>query len=46
MEGILDMITGLISKFFGGSAMPVIQSIIDKIIGLIGSIFGKLAPAS
>jgi hypothetical protein len=46
MESILEMIQGLITKFFGGSAMAVIQSFIDKVIGLIGSIFGSLKPAT
>jgi hypothetical protein len=46
MESILEMIQGLITKFFGGSAMPVIQSMIEKIIGFIGSIFGSVKPAS
>jgi hypothetical protein len=46
MESILETIQGLITKFFGSSAMAVIQSFIDKIIGLIGSIFGSLKPAT
>ena len=46
MESILEMIQGLITKFFGGSAMSVIQEFIDKIIGLIRSIFGSLKPAT
>ena len=46
MESILEMIQGLITKFFGNSAMPVIQSFIDKIIELVGSIFGSLKPAT
>jgi hypothetical protein len=46
VESILEMIQGLISKFFGSSAVAVIQSFIDKIIGLIGSIFGGLKPAT
>jgi hypothetical protein len=46
VESILEMIQGLITKFFGSSAMAVIQSFIDKIIGLIGSIFGGLKPAT
>jgi hypothetical protein len=46
VESILEMIQGLITKFFGGSAMAVIQSFIDKIVGLIGSIFGSLKPAT
>ena len=46
MESILEMIQGLITKFFGSSAMSVIQSFIDKIVGLIASIFGALKPAT
>jgi hypothetical protein len=46
VESILEMIQGLITKFFGSSAMAVIQSFIDKIIGLLGSIFGSLKPAT
>jgi hypothetical protein len=46
MESILEMIQGLITRFFGTSAMSAIQSLIDKIIGLIGSIFGSLKPAT
>jgi phage-related protein len=46
MESIVELIQGLITKFFGTSAVPVIQSLIEKIIGLIGSIFGSLKPAT
>jgi hypothetical protein len=46
MESILEMIQGLITRFFGSSAMSVIQTFIDKIIGLIGSLFGSLKPAT
>lgn len=46
MESILEMIQGLITKFFGSSAMSVIQAFIDKILGLVGSIFGSLKPAT
>ena len=46
MESILEMIQGLITRFFGSSAMSVVQSFIDKIIGIIGSIFGSLKPAA
>ena len=46
MESTLEMIQGLITKFFGSSAMAVIQSFIDKIIGLIASTFGGLKPAT
>jgi hypothetical protein len=46
MESILEMIQGLITKFFGGSAMAAIQSFIDKVIGLVASIFGSLKPST
>ena len=46
MESILEMIQGLITRFFGSSAMSVIQSVMDKVIKLIGSIFDSLKPAS
>ncbi len=46
MESILEMIQGLITKFFGSSAMSVIQSLIDKVIELVGSVFGALKPAT
>jgi hypothetical protein len=46
MESILEMIQGLITRFFGTSAMSVVQSFIDKIIDLVGSIFGSLKPAT
>jgi hypothetical protein len=46
MESILEMIQGLITKFFGSSAMSVIQSLIDKIIELVGSVSGSLKPAT
>ena len=45
MEGILEMIQGLISRLFGGAAMDVLRSIIDKIVEVIGGFFGQVAPA-
>lgn len=45
MEGVLEMIQGLIGKLFGGAAMDVIRSVIDKIVEVIGGFFGQLAPA-
>ena len=46
MEGILEMIQGLISKLFGGAAMDVIRSVTDKILEVIGGLFGQVAPAT
>ena len=46
MESILEMIQGLVTRFFGSSAMSVVQSLLDKIIEVVGSIFGlRLAQA-
>ncbi len=46
MAGILEMIQELITKFFGGSAMTVIRSMIEKILDFVGSIFGRLSPSA
>ncbi len=45
VEGILEMIQGLIGKLFGGAAMDAIRSVIDKIVEVVGGLFGQLTPA-
>jgi hypothetical protein len=45
MEAILEMVQNLIQKFFGKSAVPVIQAVVAQILAFVGSIFSRLAPA-
>ncbi|GAC1367227.1 MAG: hypothetical protein NVSMB32_12110 [Actinomycetota bacterium] len=46
MDGIMAMLEQLMAKFFGGSAMPVIRSVIAQIIEVVASLFKRFSPAS
>ena len=43
---IMEMIEGLVSKFFGGSAMPVIRQVLASVMEFVFSIIGKFSPAA
>lgn len=46
MAQIMEMIEGLISKFFGGSAMPVIRQVVAQILEFVFSIIGRFSPSA
>ena len=45
MGQIMEMIEGLITKFFGGSALPVIRQVVSQILEVVMGLIGRVVPA-
>lgn len=45
MAQIMEMFEGLITKFFGGSALPVIRQVVSQIMEAVFGVLGRVVPS-
>lgn len=45
MDGIIEMIQGLIGNFMGGDLIPVITGILSQIVDFVMGLVGGLVPS-
>lgn len=45
MDQIVEMLQALVTKFFGGSAMPVIRQVLSQVMEVVFNLIGTVVPS-